>query len=238
MLECARNVASAHFMERLYEEFLQIWSGVNESTVAQMFAQHVQQLQDLRDSIAQSTKVIVTLGNTVDYYRIDTKGFERLVPKFLAMSASEDVRVRENVSSRLSKLNTIIRLSKFSEVSNYIVAIYENIRALNSECNIIFTVSPVPIDSVLGLSGTKLRAVEVDCVSKSTIRSALHEVMHSDAKIVLDSNVHYLPSFEIVRWIAPVVGIPVFGMEDAASRHVSNAVLNAVCDFAYKSNQQ
>jgi hypothetical protein len=58
--------------------------------------------------------------------------------------------------------------------------------------------------------------------------------MHGYPGISTDSKVHYLPSFEIVRWIAPVVGIPVFGAEDAASRHVSSAVLNAVCSFAYR----
>jgi hypothetical protein len=51
-----------------------------------------------------------------------------------------------------------------------------------------------------------------------------------------DKNIFYLPSYEIVRWVAPLVGIPIFGKEDAASRHVSNEVLNSICNFIYSNN--
>jgi len=235
LLQYARAIEEPAAVAAMKSELEQIWSGVDPAVVEQMFKQHVEQLKSLRSNLQQATKVIVTLGNTVDYYQNSPEGLQTLVPKFLAMSPSEDVRVRDSISARLAKLNTFIRLSSFTEVSRYILSIYTHIRAINPNCSIVFTVSPVPIDSVLGLQGTNLRAVEVDCVSKSTIRSALHEVMHTDTQLSKDTKVHYLPSFEIVRWIAPLVGIPVFGMEDAASRHVSNAVLNAVCGFAYRT---
>lgn len=234
LLQYAGNIDEPSCVAFMKSELLQIWSGFDPLVVEQLFQQHVEQLKSLRSNLQLATKVIVTLGNTVDYYQSNHDGTEKLVPKFLAMSPSEDVRVRDSISSRLSKLNTNIRLSNFSEVCKYISSIYIGIRNINKECEIIFTVSPVPIDSILGLAGTKLRAVEVDCVSKSTIRSSLHEVMHYDPVVCRDERVFYLPSFEIVRWVAPVVGIPIFGMEDAASRHVSNSVLNAVCGFAYR----
>lgn len=234
LLQYARSFEDPEFVASMKSALDQIWIGVDSAVVEQMFKQNIEQLRSLRSNLQQATKVIVTLGNTVDYYQSSSVGVQTLVPKFLAMSPSEDVRVRDSISARLAKLNTFIRLSSFTEVSQYILSIYTHIRAINPNCSIVFTVSPVPIDSVLGLQGTKLRAVEVDCVSKSTIRAALHEVMHTDTQLSKDTKVHYLPSFEIVRWIAPLVGIPVFGMEDAASRHVSNAVLNAVCRFAYR----
>jgi hypothetical protein len=235
LLEYAKDIDNPQTVETLQTELLRIWYGAPAPTIDRMLEQNVQQLQSLKNNLHEATKVIVTLGNTVDYYQVGQDGIQTLVPKFLAMSRGKDVTIRESISSRLQKLGALIRLSSFSEVSRYIRQVYSHIREINSSCNIIFTVSPVPIDSILGLQGTNLRAVEVDCVSKSTIRAALHEVMHSDIKLLADTRLHYLPSFEIVRWIAPVVGLPVFGVEDAASRHVSNEVLNAVCDFAHKA---
>ncbi len=41
--------------------------------------------------------------------------------------------------------------------------------------------------------------------------------------------IHYFPSFEVVRWIAPNLHIPAFGLEDGASRHVSTPILQAIC---------
>ena len=234
LIEYACHIDQEDCKARLLEQVRRIWHDLEPDDIEKIYAQQLQSLQSLKGSLVSATKVIITLGNTVDYYEKDDTDLELLVPKFLAMSSNEDLRVRESVSARLAKLDTFIRLSNFTEVSRYIHEIYQCIRAVNPDCHITFTVSPVPIDSVLGLQGTNLRAVEVDCVSKSTIRAALHEVMHGYPEISTDSKVHYLPSFEIVRWVAPVVGIPVFGAEDAASRHVSSAVLNAVCSFAYR----
>jgi len=217
--------------DRLKGEILNLWQGIDDGSLSKLINQHANQLRKLREDISNASKLIVTLGNTIDYYR-QADEREILVPKFLAMSPSEDVNVRAGMASRLKKLGTYLRMSDTKETSSYINGIYSSIRSLNADCDIIFTVSPVPIDSVIGLQGVKLRAVEVDCVSKSTIRAAFHEISHADARMSADNKLHYLPSFEIVRWIAPVTGVKVFGAEDAASRHVSNAVLNAVCEFA------
>ena len=83
----------------------------------------------------------------------------------------------------------------------------------------------------------ELRSYAIDCVSKSTIRTALNEVLLSK-NILSDKKVFYLPSYEIVRWIAPVVSVPIFGVEDAEARHVSNIVLNSVCDFIYQQSKK
>jgi hypothetical protein len=214
-----------------------MWADENPETILKLTQYHFDQLAKLNLDILKATKVIITLGNTIDYYtKKDDMSGEHLIPKFLAMVADEDVRVRNSISARLKKNNTYLRLSTTLEVTAYIEGIYKSIRAINPSCSILITVSPVPIDSVLGIDGTKLKAVEIDCVSKSTIRVALHEAMHTIPELSSDSNLYYLPSFEIVRWIAPMIGIPVFGQEDAASRHVSNHVLNAVCDFAYRKS--
>ncbi len=233
LLQYACGIDEVQNQDRLRREIHRIWSGIDEPVVLKMAEEHIAQLLGLKHALSKASKVIVTLGNTVDFYQDDRNGGQELAPKFLAMSPSEDVRVRDSIASRLAKLGTTIRLSTCAEVSVSIRAIYDCIRQMNKGCDIIFTVSPVPIDSVLGMAGTKLRAVEIDCVSKSTIRAALHEVMQANHERQM-TGVHYLPSFEIVRWLAPLARVQPFGNEDAASRHVSNEVLNAVCEFAYR----
>ena len=156
-----------------------------------------------------------------------------LTPKFIAMNNTEDIDERSSIAGKLLKNGSFIRLSTFHEVEEYISVIYKSIRSINNCASIIFTVSPVPIDSVLGIKEkTGLTAVEIDCVSKSTIRTALYEFLNKESSLQ-DNNLHYLPSFEIVRWVAPNTGIEVFGAEDASSRHVSNKILNAICNFAF-----
>ena len=62
-----------------------------------------------------------------------------------------------------------------------------------------------------------MNTIEIDCVSKSTIRTALNEVLLSQ-NILLDKKVFYLPSYEIVRWIAPVATVPIFVVEDRSAK--------------------
>jgi GTPase SAR1 family protein len=233
-LKYASKIDDPELDELMRQELREIWADSSDELIAKIIRSQMTFLRSVRDGIAGATKVIITLGNTVDFYR-EKDGSEELVPKFLAMPPSEDVRVRDSVFSRLGKNGTYSRLSTFNEVKSHVEALYHHVRAMNQNCRIILTVSPVPIDSVLGLRGLNMFATEVDCVSKSTLRAALHEAMNTHASMKSDPQLHYLPSFEIVRWIAPVTGVATFGAEDGASRHVSNDVLNAVCEFAYQT---
>jgi hypothetical protein len=85
------------------------------------------------------------------------------------------------------------------------------------------------VDSVIGLAGDLKTAIEVDCVSKSRLRSAFDEIAPRLRTTL--GPIHYFPSFEVVRWIAPMLPIPTFGLDDAASRHVSSPILDAVCSL-------
>jgi hypothetical protein len=152
LIEYACNIDQTQCHAKMLAQVQRIWHDLEPADLEKIYLQQLQSLQSLRSSLVSATKVIITLGNTVDYYERDSTGQELLVPKFLAMSSNEDVRVRESISARLAKLDTFIRLSNFAEISGYIYGIYECIRKINPDCHIIFTVSPVPIDSVMGLS--------------------------------------------------------------------------------------
>ncbi len=63
--------------------------------------------------------------------------------------------------------------------------------------------------------------VVADCVSKSTLRVAMDEVLRLRLK-----DVYYFPSFEILRWLAPMVGQ--VWLEDKMISHVKNRWIDYV----------
>lgn len=174
--------------------------------------------------------VVLTLGNVVDFFRegadADLPLVEKIFPKFVAMPSSEDIGQRANAAARAKKLGATLRLASYQETSEAIEACIAGIRSITA-APLIVTLSPVPVDSVIGLDAKELKsAMEVDCVSKSRLRSAFDEIL---LRQVERGDLYYFPSFEIVRWIAPVTPIPNFGLDDAASRHVSSPILDAIC---------
>jgi hypothetical protein len=205
-------------------------SGADRDKIA---AQKQAEIRELHGNLAAADCVILTLGNVVDFFRDDgTHGkplLDNIFPKFIAMPGSEDINVRSASAANLKSKGAVLRLATTAETVEAIRACIGGIRSV-TEATLIVTISPVPIDSVIGLaSGHLTSAIEVDCVSKSRIRSAFDEVFAQERRA--DSAIWYFPSFEIVRWIAPLLPIPAFGFDDAASRHVSSPVLDGVCSL-------
>ena len=92
------------------------------------------------------------------------------------------------------------------------------IRAVAPEAEIFLTLSPTPLNCSLEMPST----VVADCVSKSTLRVAIHEALRD-----CGAGVQYWPSFEIVRWIGSHLR-PVFGDEDDHPRHVSDWIVDHI----------
>lgn len=188
-------------------------------------------LTQLATDLAEADCVILTLGNVVDFFSqkpaLGGPLIEHTFPKFLAMPGSEDINVRAGAAARLKKLGALLRLASYQEVVEAIDGCIAGIRSITG-APLIVTLSPVPVDSVIGLTGSNLKsAVEVDCVSKSRLRSAFDEI---SLRNEVGGQLFYFPSFEIVRWIAPMLPFANFGLDDAASRHVSSPILDAICD--------
>lgn len=100
--------------------------------------------------------------------------------------------------------------------SDNLQQIIEYLKSVNSSAPIILTLSPVPLKATFeGKS-----CVTSDCVSKSTLRVSINEVMN----LGLD-NVWYWPSFEIVKWVGCHLPYPVYGTDDGVIRHVSRYIV-------------
>ena len=68
-------------------------------------------------------------------------------------------------------------------------------------------------------------AVQADCLSKSTLRVAAHEILAQGIE-----NVFYWPSFEIVRWLSSHTESP-FGKDDQNNLHVNEDIINLIMEL-------
>lgn len=215
-----------HWVGTIFPEL----GGAEKDAIA---AQKLQEIAELHRNLQEADCVILTLGNVVDFFRDDGMQnkplMENIFPKFIAMPGSEDINVRSASAANLKTKGAVLRLATYSETLEAIAACIAGIRSV-TDAALVVTISPVPIDSAIGLATHHLKsAIEVDCVSKSRIRSAFDEAFARER--ATDSAIWYFPSFEIVRWIAPLLPIPAFGLDDAASRHVSSPILDGVCSL-------
>lgn len=103
-------------------------------------------------------------------------------------------------------------------------AILDTLHVLNPNLHVVLTLSPVPLNRAFG----EPSAVVADCLSKSTLRVAIAEVMDNARP-----NVSYWPSFEIVRWLGAHLP-PVFGTDDGLSRHVSKDLVDLIVHLFMK----
>jgi len=208
-----------------------LFPGIGDADCQRVAAFKLQGISDLATELAEADCVIMTLGNIIDFFEDGTDPslplMRKVFPKFLAMSVDGDLGVDSGAVGRLKKQGATLRLASHTEACEAIACCIAGIRSI-SKAPIVITLSPVPVDSVIGVSKTELKtAIEVDCVSKSRLRSAFDEI--APALQSAHGPIHYFPSFEIVRWIGPMLNIPIFGREDAASRHVSATILDTVC---------
>lgn len=93
---------------------------------------------------------------------------------------------------------------------------------LNTKASIYTSVSPVPVSGYRGREFAS--AIEADCVSKSQLRAALHACIRES------SHIHYIPTFEIFRWLPAHQAFPTFGTDDGNARHISGALLSRVLE--------
>jgi GSCFA family protein len=95
------------------------------------------------------------------------------------------------------------------------------VRRVNATAPIVLTLSPVPLKGTFrGIS-----CLSADAVSKSILRVALDTVIAGRYP-----NVHYWPSYEIVKWVGAHVSWPAYGLEDEKSRHVSRRLVGEIVD--------
>lgn len=113
------------------------------------------------------------------------------------------------------------RESSVTENIAHLDAIVTMLREANPRLAIIFTLSPIPIATI----HQDLSPLVADCLSKSTLRTAIGEVLTRRGQ-----DVAYWPAFEAIRWLSGHMG-QVFGTdEDPDHRHPGPSYIRAIVD--------
>jgi Ni,Fe-hydrogenase maturation factor len=156
------------------------------------------------EQIRRADVFIFTLGVAACFFERDTGRF--VMPRPTSINSRA---LAETYDFRTTRVSENVANMKF---------IIDAMRAINPELKIFITVSPAP----LHVTFERNASVVGDCLSKSVMRVSADELMHSGYK-----DIHYWPSFEIVRWLSGHVG-PFFGVDDGASWHISEKLIEQI----------
>ena len=156
------------------------------------------------EQIRKADVFIFTMGVAACFFERDTGRF--VMPRPTSINSRA---LAETYDFRTTRVSENVANMKF---------IIDAMRAINPKLKIFITVSPVP----LHVTFERNASVVGDCLSKSVMRVSADELMHSGYE-----DIHYWPSFEIVRWLSGHVG-PFFGVDDGASWHISEKLIEQI----------
>lgn len=147
----------------------------------------------MRTNIGQGGLLIITFGLSFVWIDKTTNEIvfdptQKVGARFLKADPErfvmEPTGVAENVDAMAATLNAV--------------------RRINRGIKIVMTLSPVHMARAI----CDYPAVAADAISKSTLRCALHEIMSLRLH-----NTYYFPSFEILRWLGPMVDVTFGGFD-------------------------
>lgn len=190
-------------------------NGVSSDTTQMMQDAYGEELRGrMREALAACDVFVFSLGVAPCFFDPDTDEFFFVNPK--AGAAINLILGRYKM-----------RTTTVQENAENLAAIISTVNALaHRPPTVVLTVSPVPLSATTESES----ALISDCLSKSTLRLACEEVLRANA----GGQVHYWPSFEMVRWAGPYLAAhnpPVFGADDDRSRHVSRWLVALIMDL-------
>ena len=163
-------------------------------------------LDKARAQIRDAGVIVVTLGVAPSFFHAGSHAFAFLEP----------------YRPLLAEGKIYMRTPPVSETKAVVRECFGHLRTLNPAARVYASISPVPLMGTVELDNT----IIADAVSKSTLRACLHELLQEKAI----GEVHYWPSFEIVRWLGAHATAPIFGADDGTSRHVSEWVVKLIVE--------
>ena len=129
----------------------------------------------------------------------------------------------DSLSTRLMNGELRFDRPELSEQSGYISSCVESIRTLNPNAPILVTLSPVPLSGFVGRN----HVLRANSISKSSLLLAIE-----DAK--LKSDFIYIPTYEIITSLAPIMFREDIWGEDGTTRHPNSDLIRMVCESFIK----
>lgn len=157
---------------------------------------------DVRKSLSECSHVVVTVGVAPSF-------FDKQTNEFVFAGRYGDL---------LRSGSIYMRTTTVDENKCNLRHILNGLSQLAPTARVFVTVSPVPLAATAELPS----ALIADCVSKATLRAAVHEVFAEERRAA------YFPAFEVVRWLAGHTSLSIFGGDDGNSRHISNWVVDFI----------
>ncbi|NDB53816.1 MAG: hypothetical protein EB025_07030 [Chitinophagaceae bacterium] len=125
--------------------------------------------------IKESNVFILTIGMALAWFKLDGSFVLNPLNK-------------KNINDYMQKTITV------EKAKLCLLRVYQSIYEINKKIKIVVTLSPVATNRTFEYHS----AIFADCLSKSILRSAIHESL---LQVPNDFKPIYFPSFEIVRWI-------------------------------------
>lgn len=123
-----------------------------------------------------------------------------------------------NISDKLKNDDAFLRNPSVEEQAGYIQSCVEKIRQINPLLPIFITLSPVPLSGFYGETHVSI----ANTMSKAGVALAIHKAREN-------VDVIYLPTYEIVTTLAPIVQNTVVWGEDGTTRHPKNELITEIC---------
>ena len=164
-------------------------------------------------------------------FGIESKHINNIIPKIdifiLTFGVGFDLVDNDNnlylgldsIKEKLSIGALKFRNPELEEQSNYICSCIESIRHLNSHAPILVTLSPVPLS---GFFGPK-HVISANSISKASLLLAIESAKSK-------SNFIYVPTYEVVTNLAPILFKEKIWGEDGTTRHPNKNLIKSICD--------
>lgn len=175
---------------------------------------HLDRFETFTNNLINTDIAIYTLG-TGFYHVYD----DQRIPEIDGMPAVGTICPVDANGQSFNPKKHLIELSP-EEIDQLLFKTWKKIKIINPSINFVYSVSPIPLHGAM--LPRESSVLEFDAISKSNVRLGANLFSRRNLP-----DTTYWPSFEIVRWVAPMRHS--FSSIWKDPRHLSDEVVSSIC---------